>query len=181
LKNNIDLASRDTHDGRPHNSLLAEIRRLTPNDTDELWKLRLTALETEPQAFRETAAEHRQRTMASFAARLGEDGSGNFVYGAFEGALLVGMAGSYRKDEQRAWIWGVFVLPHYRGRGISRALLKRLLDGLRFVPRLSSVHLTVALTQEPARRLYRSCGFRVCPPDAETPAHEEHLVYLLQQ
>jgi ribosomal protein S18 acetylase RimI-like enzyme len=160
---------------------VAEIRRLTPDDADELWKLRLTALETEPQAFRETAAEHRQKTMASFAARLSRDGSCNCVYGAFEGGALVGMAGSYRKDEQRAWIWGVFVLPQYRGQGISRALLEALLDEIRSVPRLNSIHLTVAVTQEPARRLYRSCGFHVCPPDAETPAHEEHLVYLLQQ
>lgn len=150
-------------------------------DAAELWKLRLTALESEPQAFRETVAEHKQRSVDSFAQRLGEGGNDSFVYGAFDGCLLIGMMGYYRKDEQRAWIWGVFVRPEYRGRGVSQALMEALLDALRSVPRVTSVHLTVAMTQETARRLYRSCGFRVYPPDGDTPPHEEHLVYLLQE
>jgi ribosomal protein S18 acetylase RimI-like enzyme len=158
-----------------------EIRRLTRDDAAGLWNLRLIALETEPQAFRETAGEHRRRTVASFAAQLGENGDDSFVYGAFDGSSLVGMAGYYRKDEQRAWIWGVFVLPQYRGAGTAGHLIEALLQELKSVPRLRSVHLTVALTQQPARRLYRSHGFHVSPPDAETPSHEEHLVYLLEQ
>jgi ribosomal protein S18 acetylase RimI-like enzyme len=161
--------------------VVIEVRRLVAGDAAGLWELRLAALESEPQAFRETAAEHRQRSVGSFAERLGETGDDSFVYGAFDGSLLTGMIGYYRKGEQRAWIWGVFVRPAYRGRGISRALMEALLEALRSVPRVTSVHLTVAMTQETARRLYRSCGFRVCPADADTPPHEEHLVYLLQE
>jgi ribosomal protein S18 acetylase RimI-like enzyme len=157
-----------------------EIRRLTAEDAGESWRLRLIALESEPLAFRETAAEHRRRTVASFAEMLSRNDE-SFVYGAFDKCALVGMAGYYRKDAERAWIWGVFVLPQYRGRGISRQLIEGLLHSLRTVPRLTSVHLTVAMTQKAARKLYRTCGFHLCPPDAETPAHEEHLIYLLQK
>ena len=85
--------------------VVIEVRRLIAGDAAELWKLRLTALESEPQAFRETVAEHKQRSVDSFAQRLGEGGNDSFVYGAFDGCLLIGMMGYYRKDEQRAWIW----------------------------------------------------------------------------
>jgi RimJ/RimL family protein N-acetyltransferase len=160
---------------------IVEVRRLTSDDAAQLWQLRLTALEAEPQAFRETAAEHRQKPVTYFSERLGETDSNGFVYGAFDGAALIGMAGYYRKDEKRAWIWGVFVSPQYRGSGVSQALLESLLNEIRSVPRIRSVHLTVALTQEPARRLYRKCGFRLSGPDLDTPPNEEHLTYLLEQ
>jgi ribosomal protein S18 acetylase RimI-like enzyme len=160
---------------------MVEVRRLTSDDAAQLWQLRLTALESEPQAFRETAAEHRQKPVAYFSERLGENNSDGFVYGAFDGAALIGMAGYYRKHEQRAWIWGVFVSPQYRGSGISQALLKALLNEIRSVLRIGSVHLTVALTQEAARRLYRKCGFRLSGSDLDTPPNEEHLTYLLEK
>ena len=90
------------------------------------------------------------------------------------------MAGYYRKDEQRAWIWGVFVMPQYRGAGVSRTLLEALLTAIRTVPQIRSIHLTVALTQEPARVLYRNCGFRLSGPDLDTPPNEEHLTCSLE-
>jgi ribosomal protein S18 acetylase RimI-like enzyme len=160
---------------------MVEVRRLTSNDAAQLWQLRLIALESEPQAFRETAAEHRQKPVTYFFERLGETDSNGFVYGAFDGAALIGMAGYYRKDEKRAWIWGVFVSPQYRGSGISQALLEALLNEIRSVPRITSVHLTVALTQKAARRLYHKCGFRLSRPDLDTPPNEEHLTYLLEK
>jgi len=89
----------------------------------------------------------------SLAERLRSGGSESFALGAFNRSELVGTAGFYREQRSRrrhkGHVWGVFVAPEHRGKGVARAL-----------PGLQSVVLSVATTQEAARRLYLSSGFR---------------------
>jgi RimJ/RimL family protein N-acetyltransferase len=140
-----------------------QLRRLQPADAGRFARLRRQALITEPAAFGESPCEHDEATIEDHAARL--DGSeGGFVIGAFDGDELVGTAGFYResrrKRRHKGVIWGVFVAPEYRGRTLSRQILSRLIDEIRLVPGVDLVLLSVATTQEPARRLYQSLGFR---------------------
>ena len=141
-----------------------EIRRLSEADTQIFWDFRLKALESEPDAFGESAEEHRQTTLDSLARRLKLNAPDNFVLGAFDGISLVGTVGFYRvqaiKQRHKGWIWGVFVDPEYRGRGVAFSLMARLLEMVKEIPDLQSVLLKVAATQQPARRLYLSLGFR---------------------
>ena len=141
-----------------------EIRRLTKADAQSFWEFRLQALESEPNAFGESAEEHRLTTVESVAQRLRVDVADNFVLGAFDEARLVGTVGFYRlqqvKQRHKGWIWGVFVAPEYRGRRVALALLTRLLEMAREIPGLRSVLLKVATTQQAARQLYASVGFR---------------------
>ena len=141
------------------------VRRLAESDAEALYRLRLHALESEPKSFRESFEELQKIAVDTYAQRLGTGGEDNFVLGAFDGSELVGMVGFYReqplKCRHKGWIWGMFVDHSRRGKGLGRALLTAVLERARKLPGLTQIRLTVSITQDPARKLYVSCGFRV--------------------
>jgi ribosomal protein S18 acetylase RimI-like enzyme len=140
-----------------------EIRTLTADDASEYWRLRLEALQGDPSAFSASAEEHMSLTMDEVRRRLGADGSGMAVVGAFEAGLLVGMAGFYPerglKSRHKGRIWGVYVTPAKRGEGVGRKVLQTALDRGAATPGIAQILLSVTATQTAAIALYRSLGF----------------------
>ena len=148
-----------------HGQGTVEIRQLMADDVEAMRDLRLGGLESDPRAFGETAGEFRAVPVGLLVERL-ENGGGRerFVLGAFEGSHLVGMTGFYRElrapRQHKAQIWGVYVRPSHRGRGVGRALLTAVVEKARTVAGLRLLQLSVSMTQQPARALYLSLGFR---------------------
>ena len=142
-----------------------EIRALASPDAAVFQRLRLQGLQESPTAFGSSYAEEIERPLDEVARRLGAEGNDeSFVLGAFaaDGTLL-GVTGLHRqarvKTGHKAHVWGMYVVPAFRGQGIGRALLEAVIERARALPGLRQLNLTVTASNEAARALYRSCGF----------------------
>lgn len=138
------------------------IRAVTARDAAEIRALRLEALRDSPRAFATSVEEEEARTLEETAARI-EPGPGFVVLGAFDDGRPVGMVGLRREDHakerHKATLWGMYVTPAARGRGVARALVQELLERAAAMPGVRQVNLGVAADNEPARRLYEAFGF----------------------
>jgi SAM-dependent methyltransferase len=143
------------------------IRRLGVADAEAYRAFRLTALRDTPTAFTSSFLEENSKPLSATAARLAifEPGPGALI-GAFNPrGELVGSAGldipGRGQERHKATLFGMAVLGTATGRGVGRALVKRILQIARADERLYQVALTVSEHNEPAMRLYTSCGFAV--------------------
>ena len=154
------------------NPTAPEIRFLTASDASEYWRLRLEALEGDPEAFSASVEEHRSLSLEEVRRRLGSEGGDQFVVGAVQEGRLIGTAGFYReknlKTRHKGRIWGVYVTPASRGAGVGKKMLQRVLERVAQMQGLEQVLLSVAATQTAAMRLYYALGFEIfgCEPRA---------------
>jgi ribosomal protein S18 acetylase RimI-like enzyme len=133
------------------------VRRLVETDAADFKSIRLDGLRDAPEAFGSTYEAEKDGPIESFVATL----SKSHVAGAFVDGALLGVAGFYvlsgPKLAHRGNIWGVYVRPAGRGKGLGKALISHLLAEA--APLVKQVHLTVVTDNAAAVRLYQQLGF----------------------
>ncbi len=161
---------------------------LTVADAAAYRAVRLRALRDHPDLFGRAYEEAQSLDEMIEEFRTLHTGAESFVLGAF-GEALVGILTCSRerglKRRHKALIWGMYVVPEGRSRGVGRRLLLAAIERARAWPDLAQVWLSVATHNQPARALYRSCGFEVFGLErramrlGERFIDEEHMVRYL--
>lgn len=146
-----------------------EIVELTPNDWQELQKLKLRSLDAEPIAFEEPGPakekyanreEMEWRDILSGKMSGGRPGESVNVF-AKVGGEISGMVSVIVPDgEKNATVQHMYVDPQYRGLHIGRKLFQALIDKLKTRDDIEKAELQVVASQTPAVELYRSFGFK---------------------
>jgi ribosomal protein S18 acetylase RimI-like enzyme len=138
------------------------IRRLLPADAAAFQALRLASLLDTPIAFGSSHGEEVSSSVHSIAARL-EPMPDRGVFGAFEADTLIGVVGLGRENllhlSHKAFIWGMYVAPAHRNRGIGRDLLSSAIAFAKSNPAIRQINLSVNVSATSAVGLYRSMGF----------------------
>ena len=141
----------------------------------------LRAYDDVPATFTATVAERESMALDFWRARVSEDdGAPERVYGAFSDDELVGVAGLRFRQRPRtrhkAWLFGMYVLPEHRGRGLGRELVDAVLRGARSRNGVELIQLTVSESNTAGRRLYESCGFETFGTEPMAIRVEERYV-----
>ncbi|KAI0653314.1 acyl-CoA N-acyltransferase [Cubamyces menziesii] len=193
----------------------------TSADTIRYKNTRLTALRTDPSCFSSTYAREAVFTEETWRERLNGDGKAVFVVraakppsrsgegrteGEHEGAPFIGTASVVAARalpsatipngvdrEATYFVFGMWVDPDHRGRGVGRKLLEagvqwvaedatkaalrdgQVVDGSHIV---AEMFLTVAASNQGARRMYERCGFETMPAEMEGGGTERREVWL---
>ena len=139
------------------------IRRLAPADALAYRALRLRGLTEHPEAFTSSADAEAAKPLAATEARLAPEGP-DALFGAFVDGALAGVVGLSRepreKSRHKAKVIGMYVAPEFARRGIGRSLVRHVIAEAAREPGLEQLVLTVTHSNERARLLYESEGFR---------------------
>lgn len=137
-----------------------QIIRLPPGRWNEYKALRLRALKDDPQAFGSSYAKE-----VAYSDEKWQERTNDGVLFASNSNNLIGMMGIWQSQEDKesktANIFGVYVIPEFRGKGISKMLMQSLLDELKSNTSISKLKLTVNKNQLSAVKLYEAFGFKI--------------------
>ncbi len=132
------------------------LQKLNLNNLDEFKKIRLEALQNEPQAFGTSLNELKKEKLNKRY---------QVWYGAYMGGELVGIGSikyaKAKKFSHIARLSGIYVKKEYRGQGLGRMLFEKRIEEAFSNPKVVKLKLIVNTSQTNAINLYKSCGFEI--------------------
>jgi RimJ/RimL family protein N-acetyltransferase len=154
------------------------IRPLNERDADAYVELRRQALLDSPLAFSASPSDDFVASAEAVRELLGR-GREWVIFGAVD-PDLVGSVGLFRdrhlKARHIAHLWGMYVSPGHRGRGLGEKLIKAAISHARSLSGITSVRLAVGAFNSGARRLYEQAGFREWGAEPDALRHEGQSV-----
>jgi ribosomal protein S18 acetylase RimI-like enzyme len=139
------------------------IRLLNPADAEEYSRLRIEALQENPEAFSSSYEEliRKPNLVAEYRRNFQENKS--YTYGAFKDGVLIGMVTlipeGKEKLKHKATIFAMYVTPGHRGNGIGKALLEAAISQAREIEGIKKINLGVVSINRRAKELYVKSGF----------------------
>ncbi|MFC7391449.1 GNAT family N-acetyltransferase [Scopulibacillus cellulosilyticus] len=142
-----------------------EIRRLTPKDAENYWRIRLEALKRNPEAFStsyEDAIKKENPVKQYIKSFQSED---TFTLGAFENEQMIGvitlLLEKTVKLRHKANIAAMYVSAEKRREGIGKALMKEAIKKAKSFKYIEQINLSVVSSNKIAKGIYLSMGFKV--------------------
>jgi ribosomal protein S18 acetylase RimI-like enzyme len=141
-----------------------EIRILSSlEDAEKYRRIRLESLQNSPESFASSYEEEKDFSIEKIKNKFQSNDS--YTYGAFENGELVGIITLYQeklyKLSHRAHIGAMYVSPTKRSLGIGKVLMDEAIKKAKGIEGLEQIYLAVVSTNEPAKKLYSSLGFKV--------------------
>lgn len=164
-----------------------EVRQLDSIDAEQYQRLRLEALQINPESFASSYEEEKEYSLETYANRLKSPDV--FTFGAFGNEQLYGVVTLVRqlkrKVRHKADIFAMYVSPEKQGRGLAKSLMEAVIRKAKELEGVEQINLTVVSTNESAKKLYFSCGFETFGIEKrsekvdETYYDEEYMVLFL--
>lgn len=139
-----------------------EVRAIRPDELDQWWELRLQGLREHPDAFGADYDASVERGPGHLEASTHEGGIGRIFGAVTPDGRIVSQAGVYHEGGKRSHIavfWGVHTHPDWRGKGLSRALIRLAIEHCRSFPEIRQVHISVNANNTAALAVYTGAGF----------------------
>lgn len=140
------------------------IRKLTTDDIDQYYELRLQALQHNPEVFGSTYEREINYSSERILAHLEPIDNEQFIIGAFDAEQkLIGIV-SFRRERSpkmrhKGVVYGMYVLPEIRNQSVGLQLLMHFVRECEMIEGLERLNLSVVSTNESAIALYEKVGF----------------------
>jgi len=132
-------------------------------DAEKYRSIRLESLQNSPESFVSSFEEEKGFAIEKFKEQFQSDDT--FTYGAFETSELIGIITLYMdkpyKLSHRAHLGAMYVTPSKRNLGLGKVLMEEAIKKAKSIEGLEQVYLAVVSTNESAKKLYSSLGFKV--------------------
>jgi RimJ/RimL family protein N-acetyltransferase len=140
------------------------LREASPTDAAAFRELRLGGLQDSPVAFSADYQKNLSEPLKFWEDRLTMHPDEATIFFAEYESNLVGMTGIARgsspKTRHTAWVWGVYVIPDWRGLHIAEELIRDCLAWAK-ARKIVTAKLGVAAVNTSAIRCYERCGFKI--------------------